>query len=156
MKLRYETGTATLTHFIVIMLLAFVGGIASIASQCHNSGFADCAQGSISTFIYVLLLACWFGFLAMLGYAAQDQRSHRLARVLIIAELMVAFIALFNARHFPNLLGLITSIVDAGFAAWIIMLAYRLSRSKGGRILAKTPARPRRRPPTPSKKTEAS
>jgi hypothetical protein len=141
------------------MLLNFIGAIGSIVSQCHDASFTDCAQGSIISFVYILLLAAWFGFLATLGYAAQDQRSHRLARVLIVAELMVLFVALFNARHFPNLFGLITSLVDAGFAAWIIVLAYRLSQAKGGRILAKASVKPRRKPSaraTTSKKKSAT
>ena len=131
------------------MLFGFVGLIASIVDQCHEGDFANCAQGSIISFVYVFLLAGWFGFLSVLGYAAQDQRSHRLAYMLMFAEFMVLAIALFNAKHFPSVLGLITSLVDAAFAAWIIVLAWRLSRAKGGRIT--TSSRPRRRPATTKK-----
>ena len=144
MKLRYETGTATLIQFLAIMLLGFVGGIAGVIEQCRDEAVAGCVQDSVVSLMYVLLLAGWFGFIAMLGYAAQDQRSHRLAKVLMAAEFMVLVIALFNAKHFPNALGLVTSLVDAGLAGWIIVLAFRLNRAKGGRITAKP--RQRRRP----------
>jgi hypothetical protein len=60
-------------------------------------------------------------------------------------ELLVLLIALFNAKHYPNILGLITSLTDAALAAWVILLAFRLNQAKGGRITA-TAARPRRRP----------
>jgi hypothetical protein len=80
----------------------------------------------------------------MLGYAAQDQRSHKLARFLMGVEFLVLAVSLFNAKHYPNVLGLVTSLTDAAIAAWIMVLAWRLSRAKGGRIT--TPAnRPRRR-----------
>jgi hypothetical protein len=146
-RLRYETGTATLIHFIVIMLLGFVNAISSIVEGCRDTDVVNCIQSTGISFIFVLVMAGWFGFLAMLGFAAQEQRSHRLARLLMAAEFLVLVVALFNAKHFPNVLGLITSLVDAAFAAWIITLAFRLSRAKGGRITVPTTAnRPRRRP----------
>ena len=144
MKLRYETGTATLVQFLVIMLLGFIGGIAGVISDCKDSGMASCVQDSVVTLAYVLILAGWFGFIAMLGYAAQDQRSHRLAKVLIAVEFMVLAVSLFNAKHFPNVLGVITSLADAALAAWVIVLAFRLNMAKGGRITAPA-TRPRRR-----------
>jgi hypothetical protein len=59
-------------------------------------------------------------------------------------EFLVLAVSLFNAKHYPNVLGLVTSLTDAAIAAWIMVLAWRLSRAKGGRIT--TPAnRPRRR-----------
>lgn len=146
-KLRYETGTATLIHFIVIMLLGFVNAISSIIDGCKDTDVVNCIQSTGISFIFVLVMAGWFGFLAMLGFAAQEQRSHRLARLLMVAEFLVLVVSLFNAKHFPNVLGLITSLVDAAFAAWIITLAFRLSRAKGGRITTPSTAnRPRRRP----------
>lgn len=126
------------------MMLGFVGGVAGVIEQCRDEAIAGCVQDSVVSLMYVLLLAGWFGFLAMLGYAAQDQRSHRLAKVLMGAEFLVLVVALFNAKHFPNILGLVTSLADAGLAAWVIVLAFRLNRAKGGRITTK--ARPRRRP----------
>jgi hypothetical protein len=151
-KLRYETGTATLIHFIVMMLFGFVNGFATIFNECKDTDAISCVQSSGITLIFVLLLAGWFGFLAMLGFAAQEQRSHKLARVLMCAEAMVLVVALFNIKHFNSgsntILELLNSLADAAFAVWIIMLAFRLSRAKGGRITARHTAvkRPRRRP----------
>jgi hypothetical protein len=143
-KLRYETGTATLIQFLVVMLLGFVNLVAGIIEGCRDSGASGCIEGTIIPLVYVLILAGWFGFIAMLGYAAQDQRSHKLARFLMAIELLVLVVALFNAKHFPNVLGLITSLTDAIIAGWIIVLAWRLSRAKGGRITVPA-SRPRRR-----------
>jgi hypothetical protein len=71
------------------------------------------------------------------------------------AEFMVLVISLFNAKHYPDILGLVTSLTDAAFAAWIILLAFRLSRAKGGRITASRnisnqPRRRARNRPSPS------
>jgi hypothetical protein len=57
---------------------------------------------------------------------------------------MILIISLFNAKHYPNILGLITSLVDAAFAIWIIWLAFRLTRAKGGRITGNQRTRSRR------------
>ncbi|HEX7368491.1 MAG TPA: hypothetical protein VF261_02445 [Candidatus Saccharimonadales bacterium] len=143
MALRYQTGTATITQFIVMMLLTFANGIYNIVSQCvaHN----QCVENTVSSALYILLMAVWLMFLSVLGYAAQDKRSRPISRVLIGAEALVAIVALFNARHFPNLLGLATSLVDCGLAIWVIVLAWRINRASGGRIVANTSNRQRQR-----------
>lgn len=133
-------------QFVVVTLLNFVGNIVSSITGCKAATTTyDCASGVVINLLYVVLLALWFGFIWMLGYAAQDRRDHRLARFLMGAEFMVLVVALFNAKHYPNILGLITSLVDAALAAWVIYLAFRLSRAKGGRIKAAAVPRPRRR-----------
>jgi hypothetical protein len=144
MKLRYETGVAAMIQFLVMALLNFIGSIVSAISGCHDATTTyDCVSGVGIDLLYVIILVFWFGFIWVLAYAAQDKRSHRLARFLMGAEFMVLIVALFNAKHYPNLLGLITSLLDAAFAIWVIFLAFRLSHAKGGRIATAT-ARPRR------------
>ena len=151
MRLRYETGTATLLQFAVVTILAFINQISSIVSTCvKNDG--DCVSNSLVSLVLVILVAIWFGFISALGYAAQDKRSKRLARVLIAAEALNLLISLFNAKHFPNTLGLITSVIDLALAAWVIMLAWRLMRANGGCVVTgnartrATTTRGRRRP----------
>ena len=148
LKLRYETGVVALTQFLVIVPLNFINAVAESISGCREATSTyDCVSGIGIELVYVLLLALWFGFIAVLAYGAQDRRDHRLAFLLMGAEGMVLMISLFNAQHYPNILGLIISLVDAAFAAFIIWLAFRLVRAKGGRITA-TSARRRRRPTT--------
>ncbi len=134
-------------QFVIIALLNFVGAVINIVVECHDasSGY-ECASSAAIDMVYVILLAGWFGFIWVLAYAAQQRRDHRLAAILMGAEAMVLVVSLFNAKHYPNLLGLITSLVDAAFAVWIIFLAFRLIRAKGGRIRTSTSSRPRRRP----------
>lgn len=150
MKLRYETGIAAMIQFLVVTLLSFLVSLVDSISGCQDAGSTyDCVSGIGINLLYVILVAAWFGFLWVLAYAVQDRRDHRLARILMGAEAMVLVVALFNAKHFPNhnWLALLTSLVDAVLAAWVIWLAFRLSRAKGGRITgASTRSRPRRRP----------
>lgn len=144
-KLRYETGIAAMIQFLFMVLLNFCNSIVSALGTCHDAAQAyDCVSGIGIDLLYVIIIAFWFGFIWVLAYAAQDRRDHRLARLLMGAELLVLLVALFNARHYPNLLGLVTSLTDAAFAIWVIYLAFRLSRARGGRITAAS-ARPRRR-----------
>ncbi len=98
--------------------------------------------------VYWILIAVWFGFLWILAYTAQERRSKRLTWLLIGSQGMVALISSFNARHHPDIIGLITSIIDFVLAIWVILLAFRLLRAKGGRVVAKQSggrARARRR-----------
>lgn len=93
--------------------------------------------------IFFILVAVWFGLIWLLGWAAQDRRSKRLAQLLICAEVLIAMVAYFNAKNHPDLLSLITSIVDLVLAIWIIYLAIRLIRSGGGRVVARQRRRSR-------------
>lgn len=145
-KLRYETGVVTLVQFLVLVLLNFIGAIVSSIGTCYDATTTyDCVSGVGIDVLYVILIAAWFGFVTVLAYAAQDRRERRLAWLVMASEGMILLISLFNARHYPNILGLITSLADAGFAVFIIYLAFRLSRAKGGRITASY-ARTRRHP----------
>lgn len=142
MRLRYETGIATSAQFITMTVLNFVNAISASVSGCTNHN-GDCVSNMLLSMMYFIVVAVWFGFLSVLGYAAQDKRSKRLAQVLIAAEVMVALVAAFDAKHHPDTLGLVTSLIDLAFAVWVITLAYRLMRSNGGRVVAPTTRRRR-------------
>ena len=147
MKLTYETGTATLIQFITLSLLNILTGLDSVASSCRKEG-SDCLGDFFISFIFYLLVVLWFGAVCVLGYAAQQRRSKFLARLLIMAELLIALVAFINIKL--NLggdngwLSLFTSVADLILAIWIISLAFRLIRSGGGRVVTKQRTRRRR------------
>ncbi|HVC36718.1 MAG TPA: hypothetical protein VNE40_04750 [Candidatus Dormibacteraeota bacterium] len=145
MSLRYETGIATLSQFVIMSGLNLVNTVASSISGCSNAS-GDCVSNILLSLIYFLLIALWFGLLSIFGYAAQDRRSRKLAQILIAAEVLVATVSLFDARHYPNILGLITSLIDFGLAIWIISLAFRLARANGGRVVTTKMIRRKRLP----------
>ncbi len=146
MFLHYRTAVATFVQFVSMSLLGIANAADSSISTCASRG-SDCVSNLMVSIIFYILTALWFGFIWSLGYAAQDRRSARLAYLLIGIELMVIMVASFNAKHHTNLINLFTSVVDIGLALWVILLAWRLSRAKGGRIVASERAR-RRKPPT--------
>ncbi len=131
MKLKYETGIATMIQLIVLGLLNILTGISSTVSSCRQD---DCLGSVFINFIFYVVLVGWFAFLAGLGYAAQQRRGKRLAQALIAAEALVALVALFDVKHHNDILGLITSLADLTLSIWIITLAFRLMRSGGKRI----------------------
>jgi hypothetical protein len=143
MKLTYETGTATLIQLIVLGLLNILTTIGSTVTNCKQD--SDCLGSLFINFIFYVVLVGWFAFLAVLGYAAQERRSRRLAQALIAAEGLVALVALFDAKHGGDKLGMIVSIADFVLALWIIRLAFRLMSSGGGRVVVKQRARRRRK-----------
>lgn len=143
MRLKYETAIATLIQFIVLVFLNIGTGTVSVITTCHDNN-GDCVSNMIVSLIFFLLITLWFGFIWILGYTAQERRSRRLAQALIIAEVMVVVVALFNARHHTDPLSLITSLIDFGLGIWVIMLAYRLMKAGGARIVTKQ--RPRQQP----------
>jgi hypothetical protein len=145
MKLKYETAIATLIQFVALTVLNVGTGADSIITTCHSHG-SDCLSNTIVSLIFFLLAAAWFGFVWVLGYAAQERRSKRLSQLLIIVELMIGVVALFNAKHHTDILSLLTSLTDLALVVWVISLAFRLMRADGGRITTKTRPRKRRRP----------
>lgn len=132
MKLRYETGIAALIQFSVVTILFIINSLASIISTCVKHD--ECFSNTISSLASVVFLAVWLGFVAVIGYAAQDRRSKRLAQMLICFEAINVLISLFDLRHPPNFFGLLTSMIDLALALWVILLAWRLMRADGGRI----------------------
>lgn len=142
MKLTYQTGIAALIHLGVITVFNIGNGINSSVVQCTN-GSSDCVGNIITSILYFMLLTMWFAFLWILAAAAQTKRSRKLAFLLIGGEFLVFMISLFNAQRHNDLLGLVTSLVDAVFALWVGWLAFRLFISGGARVT--TSARSRRR-----------
>lgn len=134
MKLTYQTGVATLIQFILLSFLGIANGANSVISTCRHDG-TDCVSNLIVSIIFFILTAMWFGAIWLIGYTAQDRRHRRLAQLLIAAEAFVALIALFNARHHTDLLGLFTSLVDLVLAVWIVSLAFRLMRAGDRRVV---------------------
>ena len=142
MLLHYRTAVAALIQFIVVSLLSLVTGLDSVIGTCstrHN----NCVSNMLGTTLLFLLTAFVFGIIWVIGYAAQDRRSRRLAVLLIIIEAAVLLVAAFNASHHTSLLSLMASLTDASLAAWVIALAVRLIRANGGRIMASQRARQR-------------
>ena len=143
MRLTYQTGIAALIHLGVITLLNIANGVHSTAQQCNAAG-SDCIGNVITSMLYFMVLTIWFTGLWILAAATQTRRSRKLAFLLMGAEGLVLIVALFNAQHHNNILGLVTSIVDAAFATWVALLALRLFVSGGGRVTGSRRTRQRR------------
>lgn len=140
---KYRLSTIAFIQFIAMCFLGIANGVYSIISTCIQHD--DCVSNSLVSVVYWLLIAVWFGFLWILAYSAQDKRNKRFAQILIAAQSLVALVSAFNAKHHPDIIGLITSITDLVLALWIILLAIRLLRAKGGRVVAKQTGQARRR-----------
>lgn len=149
MKFTYETGPATLIQFVTLSMLNIATGLQSVSETCSKDG-ADCLGNFLISFIFYLLIVGWFGFVSVLGFAAQHRRSKRLAQLLILVEMLIIFVAALNIKlnltNDNGLLTLFTSIVDLLLAIWIITLAFRLMRASGGRVVAKQRGRRRKKP----------
>ncbi|HET8709518.1 MAG TPA: hypothetical protein VFL85_04540 [Candidatus Saccharimonadales bacterium] len=145
MRLRYQTGAVTLMQFAVVTIFALITQLGPSIDDCIKSR-GDCANEVMSSMAYVVLLGVWLIFVSVIGYAAQDRRNRRMAQLLIGCEAFIGLIALFNARHFPSFMGLISSLVNMGFALLAIYLAWNIIRSGGGRIVSSSPLATRNRP----------
>lgn len=142
MKLTYQTGVATLIQFITLSLLGIANGVNSAITTCRAG--EDCIVNMLLSIVFFILTALWFAAIWILGYFAQERRSRNLAFLLMGAEGLIALVALFNAQHHTDILGLATSVIDLILALWIIFLAMRLMRSGGKRITSSPRARKRR------------
>jgi hypothetical protein len=136
MRVRYETGIATFVQFVIGIGLSFVGSVASIIGGCRGHSGVDCASNTLVSLVLVILTVGAFGALLALGYAAQERRSSRLALILIGAEALAALIYLFDAKHSPGIIDRLTNVAGFAVAAWVIIVAVRLARSKGRRIVS--------------------
>jgi hypothetical protein len=148
-KLKYETGIATLIQFIVLSLLGIPIVFVEIISSCHGHN-NECSTNVFLSPLLFLLKTALYGCIALIGYLAQERRSKHLAWLLVAAEGCVTPFALFNIIHDTNYLTRATSLLDLIFIAWVALLAFRLARSKGGRIVKQSRSRKRQRPNSPT------
>ena len=147
MKLTFETGIATQVQFIIISLLNIATQITSAVTVCHAKK-DSCLTSTFSSTGYFMAIVLWFGIIWMIGYMAQQRRSRKLSICLIGAEFLVFIVAISNARHHTDILGLVTSIIDVLLAVWVISLAVRLMVAGKRRIVASERTRRRHRPDT--------
>jgi hypothetical protein len=150
MRFKYDTGIVTLVQFIVLSLLSLANSLNSIISTCVKSS-GQCIENMIPSILLFILIAVWFAFIWVLGYTVQERRSRKLAVVLMGAEFFVAIVALFSVKHHSDWLSLTTSAIDLFLAVIVIILAFRVARSGGSRVVAHSRGAQRRRrrhPPT--------
>lgn len=141
MAIKYQTGVSTLIQFLSVTFLNLIALFTTSIGGCIKRP-GDCVGDVTLNLLYFLVLSAWFAFIWLLGYTAQDRRSKRLAQLLIAAETIIFLAALLDIKHHNDILGLITSLVDASLAAWTILLAYRLMRAGGGRVTSRARRRP--------------
>ena len=138
MAVKYQTGVSTLAQFITITFLNFITQMVNSVQSCSKEDGLACVGDLTINLLFLMGLAGWFAFLWVLGWATQDRRSKRLAKLLIAAETVVLLAAALDAKHHPDILGLLTSLADLGFAAWTILLAWRIWHANGGRVTTRS------------------
>jgi len=139
MRVRYETGVATLIQFAAGTILAILSGGASVISDCLHQPGVDCATNTFVTLLLIILTAGALAVLAILGYTVQARRSPKLAYILMMIEAGAALIYLFDAKQSQSLVDRATNFLSFLLAAWVIWVAWQLARAKGGRIVKPQP-----------------
>ena len=139
MRVRYETGVATLVQFAIGTILAILSGGASAIGGCIHQSGVDCATNTFVTLLLIILTAAILAALAIFGYTVQARRSPKLAYILIAVEVGAAVIYLFDAKQSPALIDRATNFLSFLVAAGVIWIAWQLARAKGGRIVKPQP-----------------
>ena len=136
-KLTYQTGIATTIQFIVMTILNLISAFSKSIHQCTvNTG--TCVGNVVLYVLYFIMLTVGFGVILAIGFAAQDPRSRRLAQLLILIELVILMISLFDFQHAnPGLFSQASNIVGALLAVWVMWLSFRLIRARGGRVVSR-------------------
>lgn len=136
-KLTYQTGIATTIQFIVMTILNLIDAFSKSIHQCTiNTG--TCAGNVVLYVLYFIMLTIGFGVILAIGFAAQDRRSRRLAQLLILIELVILLISMFDFQHAnPALFTQASNIVGALLAVWVMWLSFRLIRARGGRVVSR-------------------
>jgi hypothetical protein len=147
-KLTYQTGIAAFIQFLVLSFLTLASQLVSVVSTCRQDS-GNCISNLITSTILYILVAVVFGSIWLIGAGAQSRRSRRLAQLLICIEGFIALVALFSLKlslhTHKNIVGLAASFGILALALWIIVLAFRLMRSDGGRVVTQGGNRKRQR-----------
>lgn len=134
MKLHYQTGTATFIQLAVVLFLIVLNNIITLVQRCVGNSI-NCVGDAFVSLVMIVFAGAWFGFLSVLGYAAQDKRSQRLATALIVAQVGTAFAALAMMRLPGSWYVAVSAAIVFVIAIWVIVLAIRLRQAKGRRIV---------------------
>lgn len=148
MKLRYETSITTFIQLVVVSLFIIASGVIDTLKECQEHGASSCVASSFLWIVILFLVGGFFVSVCAIGYLAQTKRSRRLAKLLIVAEAGIALVSFKLLTTPSSWLGGIGSLIIFGLALWTIVLAYRLVKAKGGRVVVKSriqKTRPRRR-----------
>jgi len=138
-KLPHETGSATTIQFITVTGLNLISSGYSTVQKCTTPGNGSCIGSMIPNLFLFIALAIMFGVIWLIGFIVQDRRSTKVAILLILAELLVLIIGLFDLMHNKtSIFGILLSLVEILSAIWIIYLASRLIRARGGRVRSRT------------------
>lgn len=146
MRFKYQTSYATFLQFVVVVLLSLLNDLINIISTCHSKS-DQCISNTIPSVILFILTAGWFAIIMLMGYYVQLKRDRKLTVVLIGAELVILAVAAYiNFPHEKGLTNKFTSLVDAGFAIWVIYLSINIFLANKKRIVKPLPIRkPKRR-----------
>lgn len=142
MKLHYQTGTATFIQLALVMLLIVINNLVGFIIAC-TSDSSECAISAMFSLVFIIFSGIWFIFVSAVGYAAEEKRSSKLAYVLIAGQLVTLGAAYGFSQYPSNWFGAVSSVVIMLSCVWIIVLAWRLSRAKGGRIVSRATRRTR-------------
>lgn len=142
MKLHYQTGTATFIQLAVVLFLIVLNNVIAYVQDCFVQD-TGCVATAFVSMVMIVFAGIWLLILSILGYAAQERRNKRIAYTLIGLEAFTLLIALMLARLPGNWFAGLSAVIAALIAAWVMLLAFRISRAKGGRIVQRQ--RPRRR-----------
>lgn len=150
MKLRYNTGQATIVQFIVVMLFGFITNAISLIQAAGREESGSFATNLLLSVVILIFQAVWLGFVCVVGFAAQDKRNRSVALLLIALEAASFTVALFNLSHPGNPVAFIASLTHMIIAAYVAWLAFEIYRARGKRIVSRARApiatRTRRRP----------
>lgn len=133
-KLRYQTGTATFIQLAIAVFVVVINNFIILIDSCNSA--AECAAAAMFSLFFIIATAAWFGFLSMIGYKAEEQRNHRAAYVLIASELATAAVVYGFFANPGGTFGKLSALLILLTCGWVIMLAWRLARARGKRIVA--------------------
>lgn len=142
--LRYQTGTASFIQLAVVVLLVVINNLLTLIDSCRSG--SECAVTALFSMVFIFMTFLWFFVLSAIGYAAEERRSRNLAYLLIAGQLATMAVAYGFFKHPANWFGMLSALIVLILAGWVIVLAWRLSKAKGKRIVARSVNnRPRKR-----------
>lgn len=127
----HNVSHAAFIQAIILVVLTAINGVYSGLTSCLGSHKTDCTTNSALAVVLVVLAIIWFGFLAAMAYAAWIRRTISLISLFIILEIISLGVSLFDLAHGDNVIGSITSVIDALAAAWVLYMSYYLFKVRG-------------------------
>ena len=139
-NLRSQTGAATLAQLAAVMFFLVISAVIELIKNCDIG--SQCVANSFLWLVILFMAGIWLFALSLLGYAVEMKRRPLPTKILIVGELITAFVAFMTVTHPSGPFTAFAAAITLAISLATAYMAWRVLQARGGRVVTRTRRRP--------------